>query len=171
MRIIAGEFRGRRLRPPPDRKVRPTADRVREAWLSILGDAVPGAEVVDLFAGSGALGIEALSRGARHATFVEIGASSLTVLRRNLADLDLEERATVRRAEVLRYVAKLDAGAFDVAFADPPYGTGQADALRDRRRARPFARILGIEHPATVDLGGTETRRYGSIALTFFHLP
>jgi len=171
MRIIAGEFRGPRLRPPPDRRVRPTADRVREAWFSILGDAVRGARVVDLFAGSGALGIEALSRGARHATFVEIGAQSLSVLRHNLADLDLEDRAAVRRGDVLRYVAKLDDSAFDVAFADPPYGTGQADALRDRWRELPFARILGIEHPATLDLGGTETRRYGSVALTFFHRP
>lgn len=171
MRIIAGEFRGRRLRPPPDRRVRPTADRVREAWFSIIGDAVRGAQVLDLFAGSGALGIEALSRGATHATFVEIGTPSLAVLRQNLADLDLEERATVRRAEVLRYVAKLDTGTFDVAFADPPYGTGQADTLRDRWRERPFARILGIEHPATLDLGGGETRRYGSVALTFFHSP
>jgi 16S rRNA (guanine966-N2)-methyltransferase len=171
MRIIAGEFRGRRLRPPPDRRVRPTTDRVREAWFSIVRDAVPGARVLDLFAGSGALGIEALSRGAVHATFVEFGAASLAVLRQNLADLDLEERATVRRADALRYVAKLEDGAFDLAFADPPYTTGQAEALRDRWRDRPFARILGIEHPATRVLGSGETRRYGSVALTFYHAP
>src|SRR5205085_7306534 len=85
MRIIAGEFRGRTLRPPSDRRVRPTADRVREAWFSILGPNLPGASVLDLFAGSGALGLEALSRGAERVDFVEISKSSLDALRSNVA--------------------------------------------------------------------------------------
>jgi len=171
MRIIAGEFRGRRLRPPPDRRVRPTADRVREAWFSIVREAIPGARVLDLFAGSGALGLEALSRGAAHATFVELGNPSLAVLRENIAQLDIEDRVTVRRGDALRFVAKLERHAFDVAFADPPYRSGQAEALRDQWREMPFARILGVEHPVDLALGGVETRRYGTVALTFFHEP
>ncbi|MDH4350687.1 MAG: 16S rRNA (guanine(966)-N(2))-methyltransferase RsmD [Gemmatimonadota bacterium] len=171
MRIIAGELRGRRLRATPDRRVRPTTDRVREAWFSILGPDVHGARVLDLFAGSGALGLEALSRGATHATFVELSQPSLAALRDNVTTLGLETRVAIRRADALRFVAKLASGAFDLAFADPPYATGQAEALRDQWRAAPFARILGIEHPASLDLAGTDTRRYGNTALTFFHRP
>jgi 16S rRNA (guanine966-N2)-methyltransferase len=170
MRIIAGELRGRTLYPPPDRRVRPTADRVREAWFSIISPDIEGASVLDLFAGSGALGIEALSRGARHATFVELSNGSLKALRRNIAEFELEDRTTVRRGDVLRVVAKLWSGAYDLAFADPPYRTGQAEALRDAWCETPFARLLGIEHPVGLDLGGNETRRYGNTALTFFHV-
>jgi 16S rRNA (guanine966-N2)-methyltransferase len=171
MRIVAGEFRGRRLAPPPDRRVRPTADRVREAWFSILGHAVHEARVVDLFAGSGALGLEALSRGAAHATFVELNPASLGVLKANIAALGLEGHTLVRRADALRYVERLAPSAFDVAFADPPYTTGQAAHLRDIFRARAFARILGIEHQAALDLAGDATRHYGNVAITFFYAP
>jgi 16S rRNA (guanine966-N2)-methyltransferase len=171
MRIIAGALRGRSIQPPPDRRVRPTADRVREAWFSIISPTIEGATVLDLFAGSGALGLEALSRGARHATFVELGAGSLAALRHNIAEFGLEDRTTVRRGDALRYVTKLAAGAFDLAFADPPYRSGQAEALRDLWRETPFARTLGVEHPAALALGGAETRRYGNTALTFFHAP
>jgi 16S rRNA (guanine966-N2)-methyltransferase len=171
MRIIAGEFRGRRLQPPPDRRVRPTADRVREAWFSILGGAIPGARVLDLFAGSGALGLEALSRGAAHATFVELSPPALRVLRANLDALDVIDRAVVHRADALRFVARLPEAAFDVALADPPYATDQAEALRDEFKSHPFARILGIEHSSTRVLGGSDTRRYGGVAITFFHAP
>jgi 16S rRNA (guanine966-N2)-methyltransferase len=168
MRIIAGEFRGHRLQSPSDRRVRPTADRVREAWFSILGTAVPGARVLDLFAGSGALGLEALSRGAEHATFVELSPASLQTLRANVDALGVADRVTIHRGDALRFVERLPGHAFGVAFADPPYTTGQAEALRDRFRAHPFAAILGIEHQSTLDLGGDSTRRYGSVAITFF---
>jgi 16S rRNA (guanine966-N2)-methyltransferase len=171
MRIIAGAFRGHRLEAPPDRHVRPTADRVREAWFSILGDRVRGAKVLDLFAGSGALGLEALSRGAAEVTFVELSNRSLRVLRANVSALDAFERAAIHRADALRFVARLPLAAFDVAFADPPYATGQARTLRDVYRLRPFARILGVEHAATIELEGDDTRRYGNVALTFFHSP
>jgi 16S rRNA (guanine966-N2)-methyltransferase len=171
MRIIAGHFRGRRLRPPPGRRVRPTADRVREAWFSIVGDAVVGARVLDLFAGSGALGLEALSRGAEHVTFVELAAPSLAALRANVADLGVETRAAIRRGDALRFVTGLDITPYDLAFADPPYGTGQAEALGERWRGAPFARILGVEHPARTVLLGGDTRRYGNTALTFFRQP
>lgn len=171
MRIIAGEFRGRTLKPPADRRSRPTADRVREAWFSILAPELTGATVLDLFAGSGALGLEALSRGARHVDFVEISKPALTALRANVAALDAEQRVTIHRADALRFVEKLPAAAFAVALADPPYDTDQALQIVQTFRARPFAGILGVEHRSSIPLPGDETRRYGDTALTFCRAP
>jgi 16S rRNA (guanine966-N2)-methyltransferase len=171
MRIIAGEFRGRSLKPPSDRRVRPTADRVREAWFSILGPDLPGARVLDLFAGSGALGLEALSRGAEQVDFVEISRSSLEALRANIATLDAEERVRIHRADALRFVSRLGPRHYDVALADPPYSTDQAVKLVEAFRARPFSAILGVEHRANVTLVGDDTRRYGDTALTFCFAP
>jgi 16S rRNA (guanine966-N2)-methyltransferase len=127
--------------------------------------------VLDLFAGSGALGLEALSRGAAHVTFVELAAPSLAALRANVAELGVEEQVAIRRAEALRFVAALGGLAYDLAFADPPYGTGQAEALCDRWLESPFARILGVEHPARVVLPAADSRRYGNTALTFLRQP
>ncbi|MCH6547135.1 MAG: 16S rRNA (guanine(966)-N(2))-methyltransferase RsmD [Gemmatimonadetes bacterium] len=171
MRIIAGEFRGRTLRPPGDRRTRPTADRVREAWFSILGNRLSGATVVDLFAGSGALGLEALSRGASHVEFVEVGKSAVTALRANVAALDAEERVKVHRVDALRFVDRLDEGSFDIAFADPPYGHDHGRELIRIFQSRPFAGILGIEHRSTDDIGGDETRRYGDSSISFCYGP
>jgi 16S rRNA (guanine966-N2)-methyltransferase len=171
MRIIAGEFRGRVLKPPADRRVRPTADRVREAWFSILGPDLPGATVLDLFAGSGALGLEALSRGAERVEFVEISNPSLAVLRANVAALDAEDRVRIHRSDAIRFAERLPADAFDIALADPPYRTGQAARLVEIFRRSPFARILGVEHPATEELAGDDRRRYGDVALTFCYAP
>jgi 16S rRNA (guanine966-N2)-methyltransferase len=117
VRVVAGEFRGRRLAAPRGMRTRPTADRVREALFSMLGD-VSGARVLDLYAGSGALGIEALSRGAESAVFVERDARAASAIERNLASLGLDER--VVRQDVLRFLAS-DGGTFDLVFCDPPY--------------------------------------------------
>ncbi len=171
MRIIAGEFRGRTLRPPGDRRTRPTADRVREAWFSILGDRLSGATVVDLFAGSGALGLEALSRGASHVEFVEVGKSAVRALRANVAALDAEERVNVHRVDALRFVDRLDEGSFDIAFADPPYGHDHGRKLIRIFQSRPFAGVLGVEHRSTDDIGGDETRRYGDASISFCYRP
>ena len=171
MRIVAGEFGGRRLSRPKDPRVRPTADRVREAWMSILADAIAGARVLDLYAGSGALGLEALSRGAASATFVELNPPSLQALKANVAALGVAERSTVHRGDALRYVKRLPAGAFDVALADPPYARDDAARLVALFRWTPFARILSVEHSATDSLDGDDTRRYGDTALTFCHAP
>src|SRR5919199_4772390 len=129
MRIVAGEWRGRTIRPPDDARVRPTADRVREAWMSILGGALEGARVLDLFAGSGALGLEALSRGASSATFVELNPPSLTALEQNIAALGVGEQVTVHRGDAIRFAERVAAQAFDVAFADPPYTIEYAPRL------------------------------------------
>ena len=170
-RIIAGDFGGRRLGPPADRPVRPTADRVREAWMSILADRIAGARVLDLFAGSGALGLEALSRGASHATFVELAPAALAAIRANVAALGLAGRVTIRRGDALRLVARLEPRAFDLALADPPYTIPYAAQLVRAFRDQPFARLLAVEHPAAVDPQADETRRYGEVSLSFCHAP
>jgi 16S rRNA (guanine966-N2)-methyltransferase len=170
-RIIAGEFGGRRLMLPADARVRPTADRVREAWMSILGDRLAGAAVLDLFAGSGALGLEALSRGAERATFVELAPASLAAIRANVDALGVEDRVTLHRGDAMRFIERLDGGAFDLALADPPYSIPFAERLVAAFRQRPFARLLAVEHPVSVALAGEETRRYGEVALTFCHAP
>jgi 16S rRNA (guanine966-N2)-methyltransferase len=171
MRIVAGEFGGRRLAVPKDSRVRPTADRVREAWMSILGGAVAGARVLDLYAGSGALGLEALSRGAASADFVELSAASLGALEANIRALGVNGRASVHRADALRYAERLPPAAFDLALADPPYTRDDAARLVALFRRTPFARILSVEHRADQPLPGDDTRRYGDTALTFCHAP
>ncbi len=171
MRIIAGTLGGRRLAVPKDARVRPTADRVREAWMSILSPELAGARVLDLFAGSGALGLEALSRGAATATFVELNPGSLEALRANIDALDVGGRAAVHRGDALRFAGGVDPGAYDVAFADPPYSTDAADRMVALFRRHPFARILSVEHPAGRRVEGDETRRYGDTAVTFCRAP
>lgn len=169
MRIIAGEWGGRSLKVPRDARVRPTADRAREAWMSIVQPELPGARVLDLFAGSGALGLEALSRGAARADFVEISPASLTALRANIDALDAAPRARVHRADALRFASRLDAEAYDVAFADPPYRLGMAPRLATLWLQRPFATILGVEHDPHESLPEGGARRvYGSSAITLY---
>lgn len=171
MRIIAGAFKGRRLTQPKGRLTRPTADFVREAWFSIIAGALADASVLDLFAGSGALGLEALSRGARHATFVESARRPLVALRANIDALRVADRTTVRTGDAVTFAEGLAAGAFDVAFADPPYRTAHAAGLVEVFRARPFAAILGVEHSARTPIAGDDTRTYGDVAITFCYRP
>jgi 16S rRNA (guanine966-N2)-methyltransferase len=167
VRIVGGEFGGRRLVLPKDARVRPTADRVREAWMSILGSSLTGARVLDLYAGSGALGLESLSRGAESATFVELNAPSLTALRANIESLGVADRVTVHRGDALRFAGRLETAAYDLVLADPPYTAHAAAGLVALFRRVPFARILSVEHPATQPVDGDETRRYGDTAITF----
>jgi 16S rRNA (guanine966-N2)-methyltransferase len=124
VRVVAGEFKGRRLVAPRGRRTRPTADRVREALFSMLGD-VSGARVLDLYAGSGALGIEALSRGAESAVFVERDRAALAALARNLEATGAP--GEVRRQDVARFLARQE-GTFDLVFCDPPYDGAPAIA-------------------------------------------
>ncbi len=173
MRIIAGRWRGHPIQAPPA-GTRPTADRVREAWMSMLQPVLPGARVLDLFAGSGALGLETLSRGARHATFVERSGQALRTLRSNIRRLGAEEQTTVVKADALRYVGIVEPGSFDIVLADPPYDSGQAAALAQAFLRSPFAPILWIEHRVDDPLPGSptaETRRYGDTLLTRYLAP
>jgi 16S rRNA (guanine966-N2)-methyltransferase len=171
IRIIAGEFKGRRLKTPASDKVRPTADRVREAWFNIVQRSLRGARVLDLYAGSGALGFEALSRGAATADFVEVHRAALTTLRANIKLLHVEERTTIHRQDALKFAQQLHAGQYDVAFADPPYASEQAPLLVAMFRLTPFARIFAIEHPADQPMPGDDTRRYGDTGVTFIYAP
>jgi 16S rRNA (guanine966-N2)-methyltransferase len=170
VRIVAGEFRSRRLVAPAGTDTRPTSDRAREALFAMLGD-VTGVRALDLFAGSGALGLEALSRGAASADFVELNPPSLRALEANIAALGVDGQARIHRGDALRFAEHLPAGAYDVAFADPPYNRDDAVRLVALFRRTPFARILSVEHRAAERLEGDSTRRYGDTALTFCHAP
>jgi 16S rRNA (guanine966-N2)-methyltransferase len=171
LRIIAGEFKGRRLKAPAGRVVRPTADRVKEAWFSILQQAIPDARVLDLFAGSGALGFEALSRGAVSVDFVETQRASLAALKSNTEALQAEGRVTIHRSDAMRFAERLQPGAYDVAFADPPYAGDDAADLAALFRKTPFARVFSVEHAADQLVTGDDSRRYGDTAITFLFAP
>jgi 16S rRNA (guanine966-N2)-methyltransferase len=168
MRVVAGSARGHRLAAPPGDRVRPTADRVREATFNALGslDLVHDATVVDLFAGTGALGIEALSRGARHATFVDADARSLAAVRANLAATGLAGRATVVRGDAVAWCTA-HADEFDLALADPPYRFDRWAELLGAVRARwaVLESDRGVDAPAGWE--SVRERRYGSTVVTF----
>ena len=130
MRITGGEFGGRNLKVPKSDAIRPTQDRVREALFNILQFEVPGADFLDLFAGSGAVGLEALSRGAKTVTFVEQNRAHLKVLGENLAMVggrtqDLRLKTSVVAADAYRWLASYSGPGFSIAFADPPYALGE----------------------------------------------
>src|SRR6185503_17142873 len=120
----------------------------RSALLDALDADVPNARVLDLFAGSGALGLEAISRGARSADFVEFRPASLHALKANIAALRLRDHTRVFKRDALPFVAVLDADRYDITFADPPYGSRMLDRVIDSWRARRFSRILAVEHSA-----------------------
>jgi 16S rRNA (guanine966-N2)-methyltransferase len=179
MRIIAGEFKGRRLAAVKGR-IRPTSDKVREAIFSILGTVVRQAKVLDLFAGTGALSLEALSRGAADAVLVEENTAALSVLRQNLETLGIEERARVLALPVSGALRKLAAQGtqFNLIFLDPPYGRGLAlntlEALQDSGLLQPAASIVA-EHshretlPEQVGrLRLSQCRRYGDTQVAFY---
>jgi 16S rRNA (guanine966-N2)-methyltransferase len=169
MRIVAGRWRGRRISAPAGSHVRPTLDRVREAWMSILQLDLPGARVLDLYAGSGALGLEALSRGAISADFVEKDPKSIRALQENIEVLDAAALVSIHRKAALPFAEGLAALHYDVAFADPPYAGGDAARLAERWLKSPFSRVLSIEHSATDAMPeGGDTRKYGSTAITFY---
>jgi 16S rRNA (guanine966-N2)-methyltransferase len=181
MRVIAGRLGGRRLAAPNGRGTRPTSDRVREAIFSILAD-VSGARVLDLYAGTGAMGIEALSRGAESALFVESAARAAAVTKQNLAALGLGAVSRVIGSPVQRSVAGITAaGPFDLAFVDPPYAEAEAatEVLAGLVAGGAFAegaRIV-LEHAAAMHptrfsdlVAVTSERRYGDTAVTFYEV-
>jgi len=137
--------------------------------MSMLSPRLPGARVVDLFAGSGALGLEALSRGAALAVFVECSGPALKVLKENARKLEAGERVRFRPLDAHAFLERLPPLAFDVALADPPYDRGHAARLLERFHREPFARELWVEHgtrESLPDLPGLRHRRYGDTTLT-----
>jgi 16S rRNA (guanine966-N2)-methyltransferase len=168
VRVVAGAFGGRRLVAPRGRSTRPTSDRVREALFSILAGAVEGARVLDLFAGSGALAIEALSRGATCAVLVDSSAAAVAAIRRNLLTVGVD--AEVQRVDARAYLerARRDARLYDLVFLDPPYR--HASTLGQELSAAlgpvlaPGARVVAESDrraPLELDLRLLDERRYG----------
>lgn len=130
MRVIAGQFKGRRLKAPSWEGVRPTSDKLRETLFNILAPRVAGARVLDGYAGTGAIGIEALSRGAAHVTFIERDARAVSLIQANLAACGVEQGYTIHRGDVTSVLRRLPRDAtFDLALLDPPYRDAVAPAL------------------------------------------
>jgi 16S rRNA (guanine966-N2)-methyltransferase len=170
MRIVGGVWAGRDLVSPGSR-VRPTAEEVRARWLDILAPHLAGARVLDLFAGSGALGLEALSRGAASADFVENGPASLHSLKANIAVFRLTKRTRVFKRDAIPFVEALAADAYDIAFADPPYGSRKADRVVKRWLEVPFSRILSVEHGHQHRLSGKgKSHRFGDTWVTIYRV-
>lgn len=181
MRIIAGTARGRRLLSPQGGLVRPTPDRVREAVFSILGLRLPDAQVADFFAGTGALGLEALSRGAAHALLVDSAAASCELCRKNAERLGMTRQVTIVERPALAAIAHLTGRcrAFDIVFAAPPYRDELAcsallDALSGARLTANEARVV-LQHHRSVELpdqvAGFErddVRIYGITAVSIY---
>ncbi len=166
MRIVAGEFRGRRLAAPGTTATRPTTDRVRDAVFNALSslDVVVGATVADLYAGSGALGIEALSRGAAHCTFVEKDRAALSAIHDNIATLGLSGRTRVVSGDALVMSKRL---AVDIAFADPPYGFEQWPALLANMQAPFVVAESSSELDVPAGWEAIRVKRYGRTWVTF----
>ena len=176
MRIIAGRFRGTQLHTFSGRQIRPTSDRLRESIFNIIGPCIRGQHVLDLFAGTGAMGIEALSRGAKHAVFIDNNAQALELIHRNLSKLRVSDRATVIRWDIACNLNCLTGlGKSDIVFIDPPY---RKDLLRSAldhlHKALTNRAMIVIEHdmnepldvlPAGISLG--DQRRYGKTLVSF----
>lgn len=171
MRIVGGKFAGRDLTSPNDFRVRPTAELVRAKLLDMLAADVPNARVLDLFAGTGALGLEAISRGARTADFVEIRPSSLHALRANIALLRARERTRVFKRDAIPFAAALKTDSYDIAFVDPPYGSRMLDLVLESWRANRFSRVLALEHAVDHELPpGADRRIFEDTAVTIYRL-
>lgn len=177
MRVVAGEFGGRRLVTPRGRATRPTADRVREATFSIL-DSVQGARVLDLFAGSGALAIEALSRGAAAATLVDTSPAAIAAIKRNLSAVGVTAEVLRQPAAAFLERARANARQYDLVFLDPPYQSA-GDVGRELSAAlipvlATDARIVAESDrraPLVLALSLVHERRYGDTLIRIYHVP
>jgi len=179
MRIISGTSRGRKLVTPRNQSLRPTSDRVKESIFNVLQDRVEGRIVLDLFAGTGNLGIEALSRGAKRAVFVEKGRQALRLIQKNLAQLGLEGRSEILPKDVSRAIGVLKqrGECFDLILMDPPYQKGLIQSTLTKLSSHPIyhkSSILVIEHnrrePIPHGAGGwdvTRQRRIGDTVVSF----
>lgn len=171
MRIVDGKHKDRHL-TSPGRRVRPTAEKVRDRWLGRLRGDLSGARVLDLFSGSGALGLEALSRGARYVDFVENGSAALHALKANIAALREKRRTRVFKRDAIPFVEALPARAYDIAMADAPYGSKKLDRVIQAWLRTPFATILTVEHGREHELpDGGITRWYVDTGITFYTAP
>lgn len=172
MRVIAGEFRSRLLKTLPGMSTRPTPDRMRESLFSILGPAIEGVNFVDAYAGSGAVGIEALSRGAAHVVFIERSRPAVAVIKDNLQSLDIESRATVLLGKASQ---RLPALAGDIVFVDPPYELTKEYGACFEALENSSVRLLLMQHPSRLHLPESNGRwvryrqlRQGDNTISFY---
>jgi len=176
VRVIAGIFGGRKIETPEGKRTHPMAERVRNALFNSIGGEVEGARVLDVFAGSGAIGIEALSRGALHVTFVERDRVAQQVIAENIALLGIEERAKLVKASVAAWASTYDGELFDLIFVDPPYHDPQfSTAMQISGLLKPGALMVlsrpgRSESPTKPGVVVVDNRSYGDAALTYFRL-
>lgn len=171
MRIVQGVWAGQALTSPGGR-VRPTTEQTRDACLTMVAKHLAGARVLELFAGSGALGLEALSRGASTCDFVENDPAALHALKANVAAFRLRDRVRVFKRDAIPFVERIDSTAYDIALADPPYGSLKLDRIVTRWNQRPFSRILVLEHAVEHEVDGrrVKRRRVGDSMLTILEI-
>lgn len=168
MRIVAGSWAGRELESP-GRRVRPTAEEVRDAALEWVARDLPEGRILDLFAGTGALGLEALSRGAAHVDFVEHNPSALHALKANVARFPVKDRTRIFKKDVRVFLASPQLETYDLAMADPPYTSALSEQVAERWLEQPFSRVLLVETGKDRHLPGKHKRRVlGDTALALY---
>ncbi len=182
MRVIAGEFRGRRLDPIEGMDIRPTSDKVKGSLFNIFGDAVIDSVFLDLFGGTGGIGIEALSRGAKHVVFVDTDIKSVKVLKGNLDRLNINENVEVLNSDYSTAIAKLYSNKkeFDIIFIDPPYSNGMAqNALKeiDENPILSQSGLIVVEHDSKDEMPSGigrlymyRSKQYGNTTLSFYNI-
>lgn len=168
MRIVGGRWAGTDLVSPGGR-VRPTAEDLRVRWMELLAHRLDGARVLDLYAGTGAVGLEALSRGAASVDFVENNPAALHSLKANVACVRATDRTRIFKRDALRWAHRLAAGRYEIVVADPPYGSRQLDRLVERWLQEPYSDLLVVEHAADHSIPpGGRTHVLGDSALTLY---
>lgn len=176
MRIISGSARGRRIEAPKGLHTRPTLDRVKESLFNIIQYQIPGARVLDIFAGSGSLGLEALSRGAIEAVFIDDDRECSDIIKKNITSLGFNDKASVIKTNAMHAIPMLK-GVFDIVFMDPHYALGAQDVLEALFRERVINKdgITIVEHDGNVKPKGVDglmelqsVRKYGHVYLSFF---
>ncbi len=174
VRIIAGRFGGRKIETPDGKRTHPMSERVRNAMFNSIGDEIRDAKVLDAFAGSGAVGIEALSRGAQHVTFIERDRIAQKVIDENITTLGIDEQTKIIRASVASWLSTYDGELFDIIFVDPPYHDTQfSTAMQLSGLLKPGALMVlsrpgRSESPTKTGVVVVDNRSYGDAALTYF---
>jgi 16S rRNA (guanine966-N2)-methyltransferase len=174
VRIISGQYGGRKIEAPDNSRTHPMGERIRNALFNSIGTEVEGANVLDAFAGTGSVGLEALSRGAKKATFVEKDRIASKILAKNITSLDAEDRATIIRTSVSNWLGTSEPGIFDLIFADPPYHDPQFSTVAELFGLLKPNGLMILSHPGRSEAPTrpgvvvVDNRSYGNADLTFY---
>ncbi|MDN5274565.1 MAG: putative Methyltransferase [Candidatus Saccharibacteria bacterium] len=174
IRIISGEFGGRKIEAPDTDKTHPMSERARNALFNSIAHHIEGAKVLDVFAGTGAIGLEALSRGAHDVTFVERDRTAQQVLAKNVTTLNVENRVVIARTNVENWLTTRDDGLYDLIFADPPYGDTQFSTVSQLFGLLKPNALMVLSHPGRGEIPTktgvvvVDNRSYGNAYLTFY---